>query len=195
MPLQHAHVLIPQKITLKALLNTFRTCHKTHGILTRYGSHDTKDVSATQDSPPQNLAPEEQPMPEGDDESSKEYCEETDTHHPLAELLEQFCQLKDQFASLKSTTLQSTPIAKLSQLTDQLQHLTMMLHLAPQSSEEQVHKTMQAGCKMDTLHAIQTESNLTTTMLQDIPTFDGQDSSKLEDWFADIYKATQIGHC
>ena len=29
-------------------------------------------------------------------------------------------------------------------------------------------------------------------MLQDIPTFDGQDSSKLEDWFMDIETATDI---
>ena len=34
---------------------------------------------------------------------------------------------------------------------------------------------------MDTLCATQRESNLTITMLQDIPTDDGQDSSKLED--------------
>ena len=53
-------------------------------------------------------------------ESSDEYCEETDTHCPLAELLEQFWQLKDQFASLKSTTPQSTPTAELTQLTDKL---------------------------------------------------------------------------
>ena len=39
-----------------------------------------------------------------------------------------------------------------------------------------MHKTMQAY--MDTLH--------TMTMLQDIPSFDRQDSSKLEDWFMDI---------
>ena len=36
---------------------------------------------------------------------------------------------------------------------------------------------------MYTLHATQRESNLATTKLQDIPTFDGQDSAKLEDWF------------
>ena len=47
-----------------------------------------------------------------------------------------------------------------------------------------MHKTMQAY--MDTLHATQRESNLTTTMLQDMPTFDGQDSSKLKDWFINI---------
>ena len=44
----------------------------------------------------------------------------------------------------------------------------------------------------DTLHATQRESNLTTTMLQNIPTFHGQDSSKLEDWFMDIETATDI---
>ena len=42
------------------------------------------------------------------------------------------------------------------------------------------------------MHATQRESNLTTTMLQDIPTFDGQDSSMLEDWFMDIETATGI---
>ena len=42
-------------------------------------------------------------MPEGDNDSSDEYCEETDICHPLADLLEQFQQLKDKFASLKST--------------------------------------------------------------------------------------------
>ena len=45
---------------------------------------------------------------------------------------------------------------------------------------------------MDTLHAAQRESNLTTIMLQDIPTFDGQDFSKLEDWFMDIETAADI---
>ena len=45
---------------------------------------------------------------------------------------------------------------------------------------------------MDTLCATHRESNLTTTMLQDIPIFDGQDSSKLDDWFMDIETAADI---
>ena len=53
-----------------------------------------------------------------------------------------------------------------------------------------MHKTIQAYT--DTLHAMQRESNLTMTMLQDIPTFDGQDSSKLDDWLMDIEIATDI---
>ena len=66
----------------------------------------------------------------------------------------------------------------------------MALKPALQSSEEPVHKTMQVYT--DTLCTRLGESNLTMTMLQDIPTFDGQDSSKLEDWFMDIETATDI---
>ena len=77
------------------------------------------------------------------------------------------------------------------QLTYKLQHITMMLqpHPAPQPNEEPVHKT--AG-NTDTLCATQRVTNLTTALLQDIATFNPQDSSKLEDWFMDIKAATDI---
>ena len=143
-----------------------------------------EDVPVTQDSDPQDLAPPEHTMPRGDKELSDEHCEETDTHCPLAELLEQFWQLKDQFTSLKSTPHQSTPMAEWTQLIDKLQHLTTTLQL------HSVHKIMQAY--MDTLGTLQRESKLTTTVLQDIPTFDGQDSSKLKYWFMDKETAADI---
>ena len=44
----------------------------------------------------------------------------------------------------------------------------------------------------DTLHVKQRQSNLTTTILQNVPTFDAQDSSKLEDWFMVIETTTDI---
>ena len=72
-------------------------------MVTRYGSPDTENIPTTKDSSPLNLVPQEHPMLERDNEWPDEYSEETDTCHPLAELLEQFCQLKDQIASLKST--------------------------------------------------------------------------------------------
>ena len=100
-------------------------------MMTRYRTHNTEDVPATQASPSLDLEPSEHPIPEENNESSDEYCEETDTYHPLAELLEQFCQLKDQFASLKSNTPQSTPTTELLQLTHKVQHFTMMLQPAP----------------------------------------------------------------
>ena len=80
-------------------------------------------------------------MPEGDNESSDKYCEETGTHCPLAELLEQFQQLKGQFASLKSTTHQSMSMVELMQLKDKLPHLTIMLQ--PHSASRQQGKGLQ----------------------------------------------------
>ena len=136
---------------LKTPLNTFRTCHKTHSMVIRYGSLDTEGIPNTQDPTPLDLTLQGHPVPEVDNYPSDEYCEETDTHCPLANLLEQLKQLNNQFASLKSNTHQSTPTEELSQLTDKLQHLTMVLPPAFQSSEELVHKTMQAYT--DTLHA------------------------------------------
>ena len=78
------------------------------------------------------------------------------------------------------------------QLTDKLQHLTMMLQpfQSPQPNKESVHTTMQAYT--DTLHTTQKEANLTTSLLQDISGFDGQDSTKLEDWLMDMETATDI---
>ena len=136
MHMSHDHRQSP----LKALLNTFGMCHKTHGMVTRYGSQDTKDIPDTQDPTPLDLAPQDDPVLEGDNGSSDEYCEENDTWHPLADLLVQFQQLKNQFANLKTKTPQSTPTEELSQLTDKLQHLTMVLQPAPQSSEKPVGK-------------------------------------------------------
>ena len=58
-------------------------------MATRYRGHGTEDIPATQDSVPQDSVPLENPMPEGDSESSDEYCKETNTCHPLAELFQQ----------------------------------------------------------------------------------------------------------
>ena len=67
-------------------------------------SQDTEDVTDTQDSTPLDLMPQDHPLPKGNNDSSNEYYEETDTNHPLVDLLEQLQQLKNQFASLKSNT-------------------------------------------------------------------------------------------
>ena len=106
-------------------------------------------------------------------------CLETDTHHPLAELLEQLWKLQDKFACLKFATQPPTHMVEFMQLADKLQHLIMMLqpHPSPQPNEEPVHITVQVYT--DTLHATQRETNLTTSFLQDIPMFDGKDSSKV----------------
>ena len=44
----------------------------------------------------------------------------------------------------------------------------------------------------DTLCATDWQMNLTTSVLQDITTFDGQDSSMLEDWLSDVENTADI---
>ena len=88
---------------LKALLNTFGMYHKTHGMATRYGSQETEDIPDSQDSNLLDLVPWDYPVLERDNYSSNEYCEDTDTCHPLAYLLVEFQQVKNQFASLNLT--------------------------------------------------------------------------------------------
>ena len=73
-------------------------CRK-HVMASRYGNHDREESFDTKDSSPLDLTPQDHPMPERDNDSSTEYCEETDTCHPLADLLDQFQQLRNQFAS------------------------------------------------------------------------------------------------
>ena len=77
-----------------------------------------EDVPAMQDSALLDLVPSSYNMPGGDNESSNEYSEETDTCHPLVELLEKFLQLQDQFAYLKSAAYQPTYTAELTQLSE-----------------------------------------------------------------------------
>ena len=64
---------------------------------------------------------------------------------PLAELLKQFWQLKDQFASLKSPTHPPTLMAELMQHTNKLQHLTMMLQ--PQTAPSLMWKQYTKLCR------------------------------------------------
>ena len=59
-------------------------------MATRYANWDAEDALDAQDSTPLHLTPQDHSNPEGDNDSPDEYCEETDTHHSLADLLEQF---------------------------------------------------------------------------------------------------------
>ena len=96
---------------LKALLNTFGICHKTHGMKTRNRSKDKEDISDIQDPTPLDFMPEDHHVLEGDNDSSDEYCEEINTHCPLADLLEQFQWLKNNL-QVKNLTLPNPHLQK-----------------------------------------------------------------------------------
>ena len=109
---------------------------KIHGMATRHEKQDTENVPDVQDSTALHLMPQDHPMPEEDNDSPNEY-KETDTHCPLADLLEQFQQIKKQFASLTLALPSPHPQKKLLQLPDKLQHLIMMLQPAPSPLKSQ----------------------------------------------------------
>ena len=103
--------------------------------------------------------------------------EELDTTYYLAELLDQFQHLWDKLTPLEPANHPPTHMEELPQLANRMQHLAVALQPCPnpQPKEKPIHTL----CRQ-------------TSPWQDIPTLDGQDSSKLEDWFMDIETTTDI---
>ena len=81
---------------------------------------------------------------------------------------------------------------ELAHLTKKLEKLVLTLHPCPTHTpvDESIHVTMQQY--IDTLCAIQWQTNLKTSPLQDITMFCSQDTSKLEYWLSDIETAADI---
>ena len=93
---------------------------------------------------------------------------------------------------MKPASHPPTHRVELTQLIDKLQLFTIVLkpHPTTQPNEELMHTTMQSY--MDTLFATQREANLIMSLLQDIPTFEGLDSSALADWLMDLETAADV---
>ena len=111
-------------------------------MVTRYGNQDTDDVPDAKDSTPLHLMPQDHPMLEDDNDSSNEYCEETDTPPPLANLIDQLQQLEKQFSNLKLIPPSHTHRRTVTVNSQ----VTASHHDAPTSppvSQEPVQKTMQ----------------------------------------------------
>ena len=72
------------------------------------------------------------------------------------------------------------------QLEQKLNQLTLTLHPPSQPIEEVLDKYM------DTLCNTQKKTSLESSLLQDIPTLNGQDSSQLEDWLTYIEMASEL---
>ena len=72
------------------------------------------------------------------------------------------------------------------QLEQKLNQLTLTLCPPSEPIEEVLDKYM------DTLCNTQKKTSLESSLLQDIPTLNGQDSSQLEDWLTDIETASEL---
>ena len=78
------------------------------------------------------------------------------------------------------------PRDAIHQLEQKLNQLTIALHPPSEPTEEILDKYT------DTLCTAQKKTSLESSLLQDIPTLNGQDSSQLEDWLTDIETASEL---
>ena len=71
-------------------------------------------------------------------------------------------------------------------MEQKLNQLTITLHPPSEPIEEVLDKYT------DTLCTTQKKTSLESSLLQDIPTLNGQDSSQLKDWLTDIETASEL---
>ena len=78
------------------------------------------------------------------------------------------------------------PRDAMHQLEQRLNQLTLTLHPPSKPIEEVLDKYTETLC------TAQKKTSLESSLLQDIPTLNGQDSSQLEDWLMDIETASEL---
>ena len=78
------------------------------------------------------------------------------------------------------------PREAIQQLEQRLNRLTLTLH----PSSDPIKQVL--GKYIKTLCTTQKKTSLESSLLQDIPTLNGQDSSQLEDWLIDIETALEL---
>ena len=80
----------------------------------------------------------------------------------------------------------NAPRDAIHHLEQKLNQLTITLHPPSEPIEELLEKYT------DTLYTTQKKTSLESSLLQDIPTLNGQVSSQLEDWLTDIETASEF---
>ena len=78
------------------------------------------------------------------------------------------------------------PREAIQQLEQRLNRLTLTLHPSSDPIEEVLGKYTKTLC------TAQKKTSFKSSLLQDIPTLNGQDSSQLEDWLTDIDMASEL---
>ena len=78
------------------------------------------------------------------------------------------------------------PRDAIQQLEQKLNQLAITLHPPSESSEEVLDRYTNTLCNA------QKKTSLESSLLQDIPTLNGHDSSQLEDWLTDIETASEL---
>ena len=80
----------------------------------------------------------------------------------------------------------SDPREAIHELEQRPNRLTLTLHCSNDPIENMLDKYTKTLC------TAQKKTSLESSLLQDIPTLNGQDSSQLEDWLTDIETASKL---
>ena len=149
---------------LENSIQTYINYHKTHTMAACYGG--VRDTSM-EDAETQDL----------DNASQDDFPNENIIQNLLCETecLKQAVEDRD-----------NDPREAIQQLEQRLNRLTLTLH----PSSDPIEKVL--GKYTETLCTAQKKTSLESSLLQDIPTLNGQDSSQLEDWLIDIETASEL---
>ena len=149
---------------LENSIQTYINYHKTHTMATHYGGMGDASM--------------ENPETEDVDSDSQENYQEENIVQQLTHEMEQLRQtIEDK---------DNDPRNAIHQLEQKLNQLTITLCPPSKPIEEVLDKYT------DTLCNTQKQTSLESSLLQDIPTLNGQDSSQLEDWLTDIETASEL---
>ena len=149
---------------LENSIQTYINYHKTHAMATCYGA--MADTSM------------ENPDTQDIDNDSQDNFQEENIIQQLickTEWLRQTVEDRD-----------NDPRDNIHQLEQKLNQLTLTLHPPSEPIEEVLDKYTGTLCNT------QKKTSLESSLLQDIPTLNGQDSSQLEDWLTDIEMASEL---
>ena len=157
----------PIKILFSKLENSIQTCinsHKTHAMATCFGGVGDTSMENPKTQDVDNVSEDESQ----DEDLIKQLICET-TH------LKQFVEDRD-----------NEPREAIHDLEQRLNRLTLTLC----HSDTPIENVLDRYTK--TLCTAQKKTSLESSLLQDIPILNGQDSSQLEDWLTDIETASEL---
>ena len=149
---------------LENSIQTYINYHKTHTMATCYGGIG---VTSMEDPETQDL----------DNASQDDFPDENIVQNLLCktECLKQVVEDRD-----------NDPREAIQQLEQRLNKLTLTLHHSSDPIEQVLGKYTKILC------TAQKKTSLESSLLQDIPTLNGQDSSQHEDWLTDIETASEL---
>ena len=150
---------------------TYINFHKTHAMATHYSG--IGDTSMND--------PESQDI---DSDSQENYQEEHVKFNPPVSIQHLTCEIERLRQTVEDKD--NDPRDTIKHLEQKLNQLAITLHASTEPTGEVLNKYT------DTLCNAQKKTSLESSLLQDIPSLNGNDSSQLEDWLTDIETASEI---